>query len=96
MTTVILFLIALVMFPFLFPDEFLYWSSRIRQWLANQQRKRQQAWEEQLRAEEEARAKLKQQLHEKRREIRAIKRKLARLAKHASADAASQPEAAAG
>jgi hypothetical protein len=96
MMMVILFLIALVMFPFVFPEEFLYWSAKIRQWLAIQQRKRQQAWEEQLRAEEAATAALKQALHEKRREMRAIKRKLARLAKQSSADTASQPEAAAG
>jgi hypothetical protein len=35
-----LVIFSLLVFPFLFPEEFTYWSRRIRQWLASDFRKR--------------------------------------------------------
>ena len=47
MTTVYIAATAILAFPFLFPEEFIYWSRRIRKWIREDLRRRltQEEWE---------------------------------------------------
>jgi len=74
MNALILLLISLAAFPFLFPDEFLYWSTTIRGWLDEREREREREAANVQEKERETLERVEQALRRLRQELASVNR----------------------